>query len=152
MLRRTTIIDPDLTEEIIDRNISAMLRIPNELFNQGLLDSAEQFVTTDYVDHANVPPGWPVGIDGLRQTVSMMRSAFPDLHAEVADIVAEEDRVVLRTIFTGTQEGDIIGIAPTGKQVCWQAMHICRVENGKLTDHWEVSDMLGLMQQLGATS
>ena len=79
----------------------------------------------------------------------MFLAAFPDLHVTIEDVVAEGDRVVVRTTYTGTHQADLQGIPATGKTVSESAITIFRLANGKIAEGWLVADNLGLMQQLG---
>ncbi len=132
-----------------EANKAAMRRIPAEVYNQGKLDVADEVLATDYTEHVPLPPGWPSGIAGLKQYVTMLRSAFPDFQYTVEDELAEGDKVVFRLTAQGTQLGEFMGIPPTGKRATWTEMHICRVADGKLVEHWANLDQLGLLQQLG---
>src|SRR5215218_8985313 len=76
--------------------------------------------------------------------------AFPDLHRNIVDIVAEGDKVAVSVNVTGTYKGEFQGIPPTGKQVSFTAMDILTIIDGKITEEWATADMMGLMQQIGA--
>ena len=89
------------------------------------------------------------GCDAVMQYGAMMFAAFPDGHHILDEVVAEGDRVVTRGIFQGTHQGELMGIAPTGKQVTFSVVHIDRLENGKIIEHWGQGDVRALMQQLG---
>ena len=91
-----------------------------------------------------------VGIEGLTQFVSMMRSALPDLRITLEDDMAEGDKVVTRWIGQGTHQGELMGIAPTGNQVTITGITIHRIEDTKIVEEWSNWDALGLMQQIGA--
>ena len=78
--------------------------------------------------------------------------AFPDLHYTVEDLVAEGDKVVVRYTGRGTQQGELWGIPPTGKQMTYTGILIWRFAEGKIAEHWAEPDRLGLMQQLGVIS
>jgi steroid delta-isomerase-like uncharacterized protein len=91
-----------------------------------------------------------VGIEGLTQFVSMMRSAFPDLRITIEDDMAEGDEVVTRWIGQGTHQGELMGIAPTGNRVTITGITIHRIEDAKIVEEWSNWDALGLMQQIGA--
>jgi steroid delta-isomerase-like uncharacterized protein len=109
---------------------------------------AEAILADDFVNHAEVP-GLPNGRDGVKLLHQAFWQAFPDFRAEIQDMVAEGDRVVTRKTLHGTHEGDFMGIPPTGKQVSWDVIDIVRYENGRLAEHWNVVDQLGLLRQLG---
>jgi steroid delta-isomerase-like uncharacterized protein len=80
----------------------------------------------------------------------MFFSALPDVRHEVLDLVGEGDRVVARLMVRGTHRGELMGIPPTGKPVAFGAIDIVRLAQGKIAEHWANTDMLGLLQQLGA--
>ena len=74
--------------------------------------------------------------------------AFPDLHASVDQLVAEGDTVVCRSTTTGTHDGEIKGIPPTGRHVAFDSVDIFRIEDGRFVGYWCQSDVAGLMRQL----
>ena len=80
----------------------------------------------------------------------MYRNAFPDVQMHVEDQVAEGDMVVTRWIASGTHQGEVMGIAPTGNRVTMAGTNIERVVNGKIEETWDNYDALGMMQQIGA--
>jgi predicted ester cyclase len=118
------------------------------LFNSGDLAIADELVSADFVNH-EVPPDAPRGPDGLRQIVTMLRTAFPDLRYETKEVIAEGDWVAVRTILHGTHNGPFFGIAPTGRQVMQEQIHLIRFADGKGVEHRAVRDDLGLLRQLG---
>jgi len=89
------------------------------------------------------------GIDAYQQWLSMYYTAFPDLHLTMEDIIAEGDIVVVRQTFRGTHQGELMGTAPTGKQVTVLGINILRIVNGKSVEEWLNFDALGMVQQLG---
>lgn len=107
-----------------------------------------EFFAPDFFDHTN-PPGMQHGIDGHDALVRLLRSAFPDAKWTIEDVFAEEDRVCIRVVMTGTHKGDFFGIPPTGKAVTQPGIHILRIANGKIAEHWGRNDDMGLMRQLG---
>jgi predicted ester cyclase len=91
----------------------------------------------------------PVGPEGTKQIVQMVRSAFPDYWVNIDLIAAEDDRVGARITQGGTHQGEFFGIPATGKEVQWTEMAILRIGDGKILATWFDSDIAGLMQQLG---
>jgi steroid delta-isomerase-like uncharacterized protein len=79
----------------------------------------------------------------------MFRSAIPDLKMVVEDMIAEGDKVVLRYTLEGTHEGELFGIPPSGRQLSIKSISVERVSDGKIREHWRVTDSLDMMQQLG---
>ena len=109
----------------------------------------EEVVHPDFVDHTN-PPGMQHGIEGHQAIVRLFTASFPDLQWDIEDLIAEDDRVVARTVMQGTHLGDFFGLAPTGRKVTMRGIHIIRVAEGKVIEHWGCNDDLDLMRQLGA--
>ncbi len=89
------------------------------------------------------------GLEAYKQFISMYYTAFPDLHFIVEDLIAEGDRVVARYTSSGTQQGALMGIPPTGKQVTVTGILINRSVNDKAVEEWLNFDALGMLQQLG---
>jgi predicted ester cyclase len=134
-------------------NKEMVRRLFDEVFNQGKIDQADQYITADAVDH-QAPPGLPQGVAGFKTMVTNMRAAFPDLHVAIEDMIAEGDKVVVRSTLHGTQTGELrMGpgnpIPATGKAVTIGGIDIIRFAGGKMVEHWGNEDDLGMMQQLG---
>jgi steroid delta-isomerase-like uncharacterized protein len=110
-------------------------------------DVVDSFFAHDFVSHNN-PPGFPPGVDGVKQFFSMFRDAFPDVEVEIDEIVAEGDRVAVATTFSGTHQGELMGMAPTGRRVAVTGIDIVRVADGKIVEHRGLTDIVGLMRQL----
>lgn len=90
------------------------------------------------------------GLEGHNAIVALFRAAFPDQWWQIEDLIAEGDRVVARTTMTGTHRGDFFGIPATGRAVTLSGVHIMRIADGRIAEHWGNNDDLGLMRQLGA--
>jgi steroid delta-isomerase-like uncharacterized protein len=121
-----------------------------EIMSQGDLDAIEQVFAADYHDHDPANEDDTRGHDGVRQEVSMYRSAFPDLGFTVEDQLAEGDEVASRWIARGTHDGELMGIPPTGNQVTVHGITIHRFADGKIQEGWWNWDVLGVMRQVGA--
>ena len=132
-----------------EENKAVVRRMLDELFNKGNLDLAEELLAPDFVEHDPAMPEDLHGIEAFKQYVSGYRSAFPDIHIEVEDQVAEGDRVATRWTGTGTHEGELMGIAPTGNRAEVAGMDISRISGGKIAESWSNYDVMGMMQQLG---
>ena len=132
-----------------EENKALARRVLEEMFNKGNLDLADEVFAPDYVDHDPAMPEDIRGPEGFKEYVSIFRTAFPDIHLEIEDQVAEGDKVVTRWTGTGTHEGDLMGIAPTGNKVTLPGMEIVRFSEGKLAEGWEGYDSMVLMEQLG---
>lgn len=130
-----------LTRRLFDEDL-------NERDQATRFRAADEIVAADLVDHTN-PPGLQHGLESHKQIVTILRAAFPDLHWDFEDLVAEGDKVAIRITMHATHRGAFFGIPPTGKQVTVSGIHIMRYANGKLVEHWGNNDDLGMMQQLG---
>lgn len=85
----------------------------------------------------------------LKEHIAFFEAAFPLYELTADDMIAEGDKVAVRATFTGIHKGDLMGIAPTGKEVILPLMLIYRIVDGKIVKHWMSIDQMTLMQQLG---
>jgi predicted ester cyclase len=131
-----------------DRDI--VNRIPLEAFNQGRLDVVDEVVSADMTDHS-VQPGMPPGREGIKSLIRTVRAAFPDLKNTIIKQIAEGDTIVQYVRSSGTMKGDFMGMKATGRSATWEAIHIVRLADGKIVEHWSVQDNLGMLRQLGLT-
>jgi len=128
-------------------NIQKMQEHVEQFWNGKQLDSADALFAPDAT--APSAPDLPPGAAGVKAIAGMIHSAFPDYRMEIDKIVANEDKVAIRSIQTGTHQGDFMGVPASGKQATWTEMSVVRFENGKIVESWWETDMLGLMQQIG---
>ena len=126
----------------------AVARRTVEAINAGDMSLFESLVAPDSVDHT-VPPGMPPTRESVKQFLTMFRAAFPDWHYTIEDVIAEGDRVVQRATARGTMKGEFLGRPATGKSATWGEIHIVRLKDGKIVEHWANVDQLGMLQQLG---
>jgi predicted ester cyclase len=105
-----------------------------ELFNQDWKAALKEYIADEELAHH----------------IQFFETVFPNYQLVAEDMVAEGDKVVVRTRMHGTHQGPLMNIAPTGKAVTMPFMIIYRVVNGKIIQHWLIADQMGLMQQLGA--
>src|SRR5947209_1588454 len=113
--------------------------------------AALQAVTSQDVVYHAAPPGLSAGSEGYRELMAMYISAYPDIQLTLDDMIAEGDKVVTRFTARGTHRGEFMGIEPTGTQITVGGISIIRVAGNKVTEEWDQLDMLGGLQQLGAT-
>jgi steroid delta-isomerase-like uncharacterized protein len=120
-----------------------------EVWNEGKVDVLDELLAPDYINHTPSVGRPPKGPDGLKPIVLAIRRAFPDLHYTIEDVIVTPETVVIRTTMTGTHEGDLFGIAPTRRKVSVMQIQIERIKDGRIVEHWRVTDELSLMRQLG---
>jgi predicted ester cyclase len=123
-------------------------RIPLEVINSNKFELIDELYATDYVEHTP-QPGVPPTREGFKQTAIALKKAFPDLRYTIDDVVDGGDRIVHRLTASGTMKGEFAGMPATGKNATWTEIHIGRVVNGRLTEHWGVIDQLSMLIQLG---
>ena len=123
-------------------------RVLDELFDKGNLDAADELIHPDFVNH-EAPPNNPGGAEGLKETVSWLRGLWGPMRAEVEDEICEGDKVVARVTMHGRHVGEFLGRPPTGKEFATKQIHIWRVQEGRVIEHWSVRDDLGQALQLG---
>jgi len=103
-----------------------------------------------FVSHVSGGPD--AGAEAYTAAVDATHAAFPDLVVTVHDQVAEDDKVVTRWSATGTHAGDFAGVPATGRPVAVSGIHIHRVRGGRLIEHWEELNLLGVLRQIGVLS
>lgn len=130
----------------------AIVRRLHEIWNTGDLAQVPAVFGEEFAAHYPLSSQVPErrGLDGLRAGLTRTRTAFPDWHEHVEDIVAEGDRVVTRYTSTGTHRGDFWGIAPTGRRITVHEMSVYRIAGGKVVEQWCYIDEMHRLQQLGA--
>lgn len=131
-----------------EENMALVRRFVDEVQSKHRLELIDQFFSPGYVDHyAGARPPYR---EDAKRFFTMLFTAFPDVTGTIHEQTAEGDKVWTRKTFRGTHLGPFMGVLPTGKSIVVEVMDVFRIENGKIVEHWGVSDMLGLMQQIGA--
>jgi steroid delta-isomerase-like uncharacterized protein len=125
-------------------------RINDEVWSRGRLDVIDELIADEFVATVIGAPEQIRGPQGFREFVVMYRNAFPDLRITIDEQIAEGESVVTRWTATGTHEGELMGMAATGKQATTAGINVNRVSGGKLVEGWGLFDQLGLLQQIGA--
>jgi steroid delta-isomerase-like uncharacterized protein len=128
-------------------NKALVTRYYDEVLNQRNLAALDDLLASNFASW--LPDGTRLGRAEYRDAVLASHQAFPDLIVEVLDQLAEGDKVATRWRASGTHRGPFAGIPATGRPVTITAMHLHRIADGKLTEHWEEIDLLRLMRQLG---
>jgi steroid delta-isomerase-like uncharacterized protein len=131
-----------------DEMRSTARRFFQEVVSQGRLDVIPELVAEDFVEHETMP-GAPEGREAVSWFVAAFRSGVPDLRAEVDDLIVEGDKLVARSTWSGTQQGELFGMPATGKRFTMDVIDIVRFDGGKAVEHWGVTDVAGMMQQVG---
>lgn len=133
-----------------EENKALARRFFAEIADGGHLDRAAELMTADYQHHdPGLPPELQTSRDAYINHFPMYTAAFPDMRIDTEDVVADGDKVATRWTLTGTHNGNLMGIPPTGKPVNVSAITIQRIAEGKIVEGWTIFDVLGMMQQIG---
>ena len=143
----------------VDRSLSAgdaaqmikTARLFYAFWDTGNAEYASAAVDNDFRDNT-LPAGRPQGPRGLLYASQTFRSAVPDLHCTIDDLLVSGDKITARLLFTGTHKGEFMGHPATGKPVTFFAIDILRVRGGKIVEDWHLEDNLTLLEQLGVVS
>lgn len=131
-----------------DTNKTVVIDFIDALFTKGDLDAVDQYLADDFVNH-DPPLGTTADREGMRSAAATFRTAFPDWHSDLEQLVAEGDIVVERFTARGTHQGELFGAAATGRQVRLAGINIFGVRDGRIVERWGRLDELGLLRQLG---
>lgn len=135
----------------LEKNKAITLRLA-EVFNGRRLDLLEDVLHPEFRGRgiSAFPPEGPGVVSGARRKLyETFYQAIPDARAEVLNVVAEGDKVVILDRFGGTHRGDFFGRPGTGDRIEWMAIHIYTIRDGKILEDAVMTDALAIMQQLG---
>ena len=122
-----------------------------EAVNTGQFDLFEETVSIENIDH-DPARGQVPGPEGYRVFFEGLRAAFPDLSVALETSVADEDSIAIAYTLSGTQNGPLMGIAPTGRRMKIRGMQISKFKDGRMVERWGSSDELGMLRQLGSVA
>jgi steroid delta-isomerase-like uncharacterized protein len=138
-----------MSDNLISQAAKAVVRRnTEEVQGKGDFKVFDELFADDFVDHTT-QPGTTPDKAGVRKLYTYLREAFPDFHAEIHWQLADGDRVVTFKTYHGTHEGTFLGVPPTHHKIHFETVDVMRVQNGKITDHWGVGNLLSLMHQIG---
>ncbi len=113
-------------------NKAVVRRLFHEVWNRGNLDVADEIFAPDYVNHTPFPGGVPPGVSGFKQLVSKLRATFAGFQMTLEDLIAEEDKVVVRWKTRGIHKHELV-----------TEIGIFRIAAGKIVESWVSSDQPG---------
>jgi predicted ester cyclase len=126
-----------------------MRRITEEIWNQGRLDLVPELISDDLIDHVEVPGLEGTGRERYRNHVEMSKVWYSDFRNELDFVIGEGDIAVSYGRIVGTNDGEMMGMPPTGKRVECETIGVLRFADGRAVERWGVADGLVMMQQLG---
>jgi steroid delta-isomerase-like uncharacterized protein len=127
-------------------NKALIRRFVHEVFEESKLQAIDELVADGFVSHT-----WPSKGDGkadLKAATERIAQALSDPDFTIEDMIAEEDRVAVRLTASATQVGEFMGMAASGRRYTVGEIHVFRVVDGKITEHWHQLDAMGMMSQL----
>jgi predicted SnoaL-like aldol condensation-catalyzing enzyme len=116
----------------LEENKAIIRGVIEEIINQGNLSALGDVFSPAFVDRST--PNQPPGLEGVKEFVSLMRARLPDLHVDINDLIAEGDKVVIRTTWQGTPQGQ--------SQVKRTMIQIFRLADGKIVEEWNEGEGL----------
>ena len=132
----------------VEENKALAKRIIDEFINKNNAAVANELFADDFVNH-NPQFGVSSDREGLKQMISTLHQGFPDVHLTIEDMIAENDKVVLRFRTKGRNTGEMLGIQPTNKNMDTCQISIIRFQEGRVKERWNITDQLEVMRQLG---
>jgi len=125
-----------------------IVRRYQEAYNTNNLDALDAVVAAD-IKTPNMLPGFPPGLEGVKQLHRLTIDAWPNAHTHIEDLIAEGDTVVARVTCSATPHKEAFGVPANGKSFSISGHYLVRIANGKIVEHFGVEDALGIMQQMG---
>lgn len=132
----------------LDQNKAIAKRFIQEVFVKADERAADELTSPDFVPHSW--PGVEPGVDSLKQAQRRVSAGLEDARMTIEDVIAEGDKVAVRLTSHGRHAGEFMGMSASGKEYDISEIHIFRIEDGKVAEHWRDADMLGMLRQLGA--
>ena len=133
-----------------ERNKQVVREFTRIFKNEHNVDGIDHLFDKNFTHHFRAPIPLPAGLEGFKQVGRMMNGAFPDVVVTEEDLIAGDDKVVERSSAVATHKGSLMGEKPTNKRVNWTEIHIYRLQDGKIREHWVEMAMVELMHQIGA--
>jgi predicted ester cyclase len=131
-----------------ERNKKVVREFTRIFKNEHNVEGVAHLFDKNFTHHFRAP--LPAGLEGFKQVGRMMNGAFPDVVVTEEDLIAEGDKVVERSSAVATHKGSLMGEKPSNKRVHWTEIHIYRVQDGTIREHWVEMAMMELLQQIGA--
>ncbi len=132
----------------VDAKKALVRRFIDEVFLKGDFSAVDELMTDDFISHTSGPGG--SGKDGMKETIKRVSAGLTDASMKIEDMIAEDDRVAVRLTGHAVQTGEFMGMPPSGKAYTIGEIHIFRIRDGRVAEHWHQADFLGMMRQLGA--
>lgn len=143
---------------LLQNNKDTLARFIDEVWNEGDAEAAGHYLAAAYTIHHDPGDPWDrktLDLEGYKERVRVSRAPFPDQAFDIQELVAEEQKVVMTWLWQATHRGDLPGFPATGRTITMSGATVYFFdEQGRITGHWQITDRLGVFQQLreGAAS
>jgi steroid delta-isomerase-like uncharacterized protein len=130
---------------------ATLTRFIREVWSEGNVAASENYVAAKYTIHHDPGDPWEgreLDLSGYKERVAISRAAFPDQRFDIQELFADGNAVVMTWLWAGTHKGDIPGFPATGKPIRMSGATVYYFEGDRLTGHWQITDRLGVYQQL----
>jgi steroid delta-isomerase-like uncharacterized protein len=134
----------------VQRNRVLAERWVRDIIGRGNLAAIDELVAPAFRFHNASTPDLGHGPEAVRRLMAPYWAAFPDLRGEIHDVIATEDKAVIRASAHGTHSGPLMGIPATGRRIEYGVIAILQIADGQIAAHWDEADIAGLVQQIGA--
>jgi len=131
----------------VEQNKQVVIKFNNEFFTKGNTEITKELFAETFVNHS-APPNAPTDASFLVKFVTGFRHGFSDISVQIQEILGEGDKVSVRKTITATHTGEFMGKPATGKKIVITGMDIETLKDGKITDHWSLSDFMQVFQSL----
>lgn len=132
-----------------------LTRFVREVWSEGDAEAADEHIAAKYTIHHDPGDPWEgreLDLAGYKERVTALRAAFPDQRFDIQGLFADGDAVVMTWLWSATHRGDIPGFPATGKSVKMSGATVYFFDGTRLTGHWQITDRLGVYQQLRKAS
>ena len=137
-----------LTIDVMKRNKEIVREFTRVFKNEHNVEGITHLFAPDFQHHFKSPVR--PGLEGFKDIGRMMNTAFPDVVVTEEDLIAGDDKVVERSSAVATHRAPLMGEQPTHREIRWTEIHIYRIRDGKIAEHWVEMSMLELLKQIGA--
>ncbi len=131
-----------------DTNKQLVRRFVDEIFVKGNAGAVNELLAADFASHTF--PSTGDGRADMKAAIERVHGALSDVSFTVDQLVAEDDMVAALLTSSATQTGELMGMPASGKRYEIGELHLFRVRDGQLVEHWHYHDAMGMMKQLGA--
>lgn len=123
-----------------------------DLVDRKDLDALASYCGETFYDHNPLAGAEEGGIAAAREGFERLHRGMPDASAALEEVLVDGDRVFVRAAFTGTHQGELMGLRPTGKRLKMIVWHLFRVQGERIVEHRSQSDLLAVLRQVAASA